>query len=333
MMHTKTAIVALFALLTFTSVNGKKPANGETVKAFHLLDNPRGTAHGLSSDAVIIVDRKTIQIPNLKYDGAGPDAFFIVGTGPPPPERPSATPGTKIPNENGNYDVLKKYNGETITLNLPDDYTIDKIDWLAMYCIRFKHTFGYIVFDEEYDKLELVKEMEIKRKAAAGEGTPVQLGSFSLSEGPTAHGLRSDSVYVNDTKTIIIPNLHYDGKGPDAFFMVGYGKPPPERPSKAPGHKIPNEKGNCDILKAYNGETIVLRLPGNYTVNNIDWLAMYCIKYKHNFGHVVFKHPINVAEANYDSLPTLCGQEKSAFATTMLIVLSTIMSILLSFKQ
>lgn len=47
---------------------------------------------------------------------------------------------------------------------------------------------------------------------------------------------RSGNVTLLDTKTLYIPNLHYDGSAPDAFFWVGKGKP------DRTGIKIPNEK-------------------------------------------------------------------------------------------
>lgn len=41
-----------------------------------------------------------------------------------------------------------------------------------------------------------------------------------------AHGLRSSNISVLDAKTFYIPNLHYDGAGPDAYFWVGNGSAP-----------------------------------------------------------------------------------------------------------
>lgn len=41
-----------------------------------------------------------------------------------------------------------------------------------------------------------------------------------------AHGLRSGNISVLDAKTFYIPNLHYDGAGPDAYFWVGNGSDP-----------------------------------------------------------------------------------------------------------
>ena len=53
-------------------------------------------AHGVKSSKVTILDSKRISIPNLSYDGAGPDAFFVVGTG----AKPHGN-GIKVANEKG----------------------------------------------------------------------------------------------------------------------------------------------------------------------------------------------------------------------------------------
>lgn len=53
-----------------------------------------------------------------------------------------------------------------------------------------------------------------------------------------AHGLRSGNISILDSKTIYIPNLHYDGGGPDAYFWVGNGSEPSHF-----GIKVPNEQG------------------------------------------------------------------------------------------
>lgn len=94
-----------------------------------------------------------------------------------------------------------------------------------------------------------------------------------------AHGLRSSNVSVLDAKTFYIPNLHYDGAGPDgeklwsmlnvtklptfnisAYFWVGSGLAP-----NIMGIKVPNELGSYDVLRGYQGEDIEIQLPGNLT--------------------------------------------------------------------
>jgi hypothetical protein len=64
-------------------------------------------------------------------------------------------------------------------------------------------------------------------------------------------------------------------------------------------------------------------------VNNIDWLAMYCIYYKHNFGHIILKHPMNVPEAKYEimDLPEPCGEGRIVGTFSVVIILATVVSL------
>ncbi|XP_074032928.1 protein Skeletor, isoforms B/C isoform X3 [Leptinotarsa decemlineata] len=107
-----------------------------------------------------------------------------------------------------------------------------------------------------------------------------------------AHGLRSDNISILDAKTFYIPNLHYDGAGPDAYFWVGNGSEPTSF-----GIKVPNEMGSLDPLRGYQGEDIEIQLPGLLTVYDIDWLAVWCVQYRHNFGHVHVPKDLDVPPA------------------------------------
>ena len=69
---------------------GFQPPAPQTISEFSRF------SHDVKSGPVIIVNSKTIQIPNLFYDGEGKNAYFFAGTGPQP--NPS---GKKIPDEKG----------------------------------------------------------------------------------------------------------------------------------------------------------------------------------------------------------------------------------------
>lgn len=58
------------------------------------------------------------------------------------------------------------------------------------------------------------------------------------------------------------------------------------------------------MLRGYQGEDIEIQLPGNLTVYDIDWLAVWCVQYKHNFGHVYIPKDLDV--------PPALGQTKIA---------------------
>uniref|UniRef100_A0A1B0BKY3 DOMON domain-containing protein n=1 Tax=Glossina palpalis gambiensis TaxID=67801 RepID=A0A1B0BKY3_9MUSC len=118
-----------------------------------------------------------------------------------------------------------------------------------------------------------------------------------------AHGLRSSNISVLDAKTFYIPNLHYDGAGPDAYFWVGNGSEP-----HMMGIKVPNEIGSLEPLRGYQGEDIEIQLPGTLTVYDIDWLAVWCVEYRQNFGHVFIPKDLDV--------PPALGQTKITTTTT-----------------
>lgn len=69
---------------------GFQPPAPQTISEFSRF------SRDVKSGPVIIVNSKTIQIPNLFYDGEGKNTYFFAGTGPQP--NPS---GKKIPDEKG----------------------------------------------------------------------------------------------------------------------------------------------------------------------------------------------------------------------------------------
>ncbi|KAL1491384.1 hypothetical protein ABEB36_011989 [Hypothenemus hampei] len=148
---------------------------------------------------------------------------------------------------------------------------IRDIRWLSVWCRRFTVDFGEVFIPPN---LEVPK--------------PRVLPEFKR----LAHGLRSDNISILDAKTFYIPNLHYDGGGPDAYFWVGNGTEPSPF-----GFKVPNELGSFEPLRGYLGEDIEIQLPGALTVYDIDWLAVWCVQFRHNFGHVLIPKDLDVPPA------------------------------------
>ncbi|XP_054714140.1 protein Skeletor, isoforms B/C-like [Uloborus diversus] len=222
----------------------------------------KSNAHGLKG-AVFAASDNTFYITDFSYDGEGPDAYFWAGT----TEQPSPD-GFIVPDEFGTKQVLGKYSNQNIAITLPDGKKISDIKWLSVWCRKFAANFGYIIIS---DDIQLPKEAD--------------LGPLSS----LAHGVRSGSVIIKDAKTIHISNLHYDGAGPDAFFLVGRG----EAPHPA-GTKVPDENGRMQKLHGYSGESIEIRLPDELTIFDFDWFALYCIAFQQNFGHVLIPKDLNV---------------------------------------
>lgn len=54
---------------------------------------------------------------------------------------------------------------------------------------------------------------------------------------------------------------------------------------------------SSEPLRGYQGEDIEIQLPGNLTVYDIDWLGVWCVQYRHNFGHVNIPKDLDVPPA------------------------------------
>ncbi|XP_023219736.1 protein Skeletor, isoforms B/C-like [Centruroides sculpturatus] len=300
-------------------------------------------AHNLRSGNIIIKDSKTVYIPKLFYDGAAPDAFFLVGKG----NHPHSSSAIKVPDENGrliekmmkpesqkttyygkyigdfntqahgvkgkvyaasdnsffikdfSYDgqgpkghfwagdtaepspkgyivldefgteeVLREYKDKDIIITLPEGKKIKDIKWLSVWCEKFSVNFGSVEIPENFQPPE----------------------EKNLGPLPSlAHGVKSGPVIIKNIKTIFISNLYYDGAAPDAFFLVGKGNEP-----HGMGTKVPDENGSLSKLKGYTGKDVLLTLPGNLTIFDIEWFGLYCIMFSENFGHVRIPRDINV---------------------------------------
>ncbi|XP_076363990.1 protein Skeletor, isoforms B/C-like [Tachypleus tridentatus] len=219
--------------------------------------------HGVKG-TVYAANKDTFFIKGFSYDGEGPDAFFWAGSTSTPSED-----GFIVPDENETKNVLGRYNNKDIWIKLPNGKTIKDLKWLSVWCREFKVNFGSLNIP---GNLELPSAKVIE-----------PLSTF-------AHGVNSDPIVIKDEKTMYIPNLQYDGAGPDVYFLVGTGT----KPQSVGSTKVPDEKGRTGVLHGYQSQDITLSLPGSLTVHDIDWFSLYCIQYEENFGHVIIPKDLNV---------------------------------------
>jgi len=119
------------------------------------------------SGKIYAKDEKTLVIYNFKYDGNGPDAFFWIGKTGTPKNTDEAS--TYILGEKKNYayrddaaPVLGAYDGQDITLTLPDGWKMNDIKWISVWCRKFSVNFGELVIPEGF-----------KAPAAGEPGSPV----------------------------------------------------------------------------------------------------------------------------------------------------------------
>ena len=77
------------------------------------------------------------------------------------------------------------------------------------------------------------------------------------------------------------------GAGPDAFFYVGKFGTKVQDANRV-GIKVPYPENSDVKLPAYNGQTLILKLPNGIKSNEIGWLSVWCVKFSVNFGHLPF---------------------------------------------
>ncbi|CAH2985104.1 unnamed protein product [Chilo suppressalis] len=226
-------------------------------------------AHGIRG-TVYAVDESTVFVRGFAYDGTGPDAYFWVGDTPQPSPEGILVP---YPEDYTTRDppILTAHSSSDILLRLPGGKRLRDIKWISVWCRRFTVNFGDVFIPPGLDPPRPRVLPEFKR---------------------LAHGLRSGNISVLDAKTFYIPNLHYDGAGPDAYFWVGNGTEPSPF-----GTKVPNEMGSLNPLRGYQGEDIEIQLPGRLTAYDVEWLAVWCVEYRHNFGHVLIPRDLDVPPA------------------------------------
>ncbi|XP_034949815.1 protein Skeletor, isoforms B/C isoform X2 [Chelonus insularis] len=218
--------------------------------------------HQVSGD-VYAVDSYTLLLTSFNYDGFGTDTFFWAGAS----NRPGPQ-GFIVPDEWGKTNILERYFNKDFTLTLPDNKTITDIKWFAIYDLASQNTFGDVYIPEEFEP--------------PAPQTISQLTTRS-------HGVTSESIIILDAKTIRIPKFRYNGKGNDTYFWVGPGPQPSSK-----GFKVSDEYGYMDSLREYKGEDVTIQLPGELTVFSIDWLSIFDLATRSNFGSVIIPDGLNV---------------------------------------
>ncbi|KAM3726463.1 Protein Skeletor, isoforms B/C [Dirofilaria immitis] len=214
---------------------------------------------------VYIVNETTLQIINFTYNGKAPDLYFWLDQSSVP-----SVDGLKIPSfEFGIAPIGPYRNAERVVLVLPEFHKISSFKSFSLFCFKFEHNFGAILIP---DTVVIPKPQFL--------ATELRGSRYSVGSGP---------ILVIDRRTIKIFGFTFDGdKAPDGYFFVGRG------PNVAhdSGVKVSiRGRDTAGIITAMNeryrgGRDIIIDLPAEYDINHIDWLSVYCYKFRVDFGHV-----------------------------------------------
>ncbi|XP_030381762.1 protein Skeletor, isoforms B/C [Scaptodrosophila lebanonensis] len=248
-----------FSLLSVPYVTGE---NDEGPYRGKYLGKINSYHHQVSGD-VYAVNEYTFLLVGFNYDGNGADTFFWAGAS----NRPGPQ-GFIVPDEFGKTNILDRYHNKDFTLTLPDRKKMTEIKWLAVYDLNNQNNFGDIYIPEDF------------------EPPHTQIGGTFSSR---SNNISSAGIDVLDSKTIRLKEFTYSGRAKQTFFWIGVGSQPSSR-----GSKVPDERGYLDTIRTYNKETIILELPGDKTIFDIDWISVYDLDNNVNYGHVLIPDNLNV---------------------------------------
>jgi len=120
------------------------------------------------------------------------------------------------------------------------------------------------------------------------EEIKITIGQLSSCD----HDVKGEVIAVNK-RQIIIKGLHYDGKGPGAYFTAMKKPALKVQPAGDVGDKfviIPDKEAvdkACEVFSygmAISGKDVKLDLPEDLT--SYETIGIYCHQYCNNFGHV-----------------------------------------------
>merc|ERR1711892_718650 len=264
--HTMFLKLVVVVLLTISRECRAQFEEEETGYSGMLIGSLSSYHHQVSGD-VYAVNDETLLLKNFVYDGNGKDTFFWAGS--------SNRPGSKgfiVPDKNGRTNVLDRYLNEEFTITLPSKKKITDLKWFAVYDLNTQNNFGDIFIPEGFEP----------------PGYQVLTDVPATSLGAKYH-LESSKVMVMDSKSIMIQAFTYDGRGGDVYFTAGEGPQPSSK-----GFIIPDELGYLTRIGRYEAQDVLLQLPGDRTIFEIDWISVYNRETRESLGHVIIPEQLNV---------------------------------------
>nr|XP_046920523.1 protein Skeletor, isoforms B/C-like [Dermatophagoides farinae] len=251
-------------VMLLSIVHGQMSNNHLEYKGAH-IGKLNSYAHQVSGE-LYAIDERTILIKDFFYDGLASDAYFWVGATVLP-----SNVGFIVPDETGRTNKLRQYINRSIRIRLPDDKTIHTIRWFAIWDIRSQKNFADIFIPEGFLP-----------------PAPQTIAEFSQ----LSNGIESEPLVIVDAKTIRIPSFTYDGYRKQAYFWVGQGPQP-----NSAGERIPNELGYLEPLGPYRNDLLILELPGNMTIFDINYISVWDQELSENLGSVIIPAELNIPPA------------------------------------
>ncbi|KAH7636269.1 hypothetical protein HUG17_10239 [Dermatophagoides farinae] len=264
-----TMIIILFSWLLFGALSSLDPMDignnryfGKYVGSFDRDWNNNHHRHHniIVAGDVYFVNKHTLFLYNFSFDGQESDVYFKVGGYNIGHNGGHGSEGIILPDELGRFHQLGRYQNQNILLTLPKGISVDKIRLISLWSKRL---------------LKNLAEIRIFKSIAIPEMK--NLGPLM----DTKDLVKAKTVMAVDDKTILIRKLYYSIECLRCGFFVGHGTIP-----NFYGIKIPDEHASFSKLRNYYNEDIILRLPRDISLNNIDWFAIYDPENNKNYGYI-----------------------------------------------
>ncbi|OWA53816.1 putative Protein Skeletor, isoforms B/C [Hypsibius exemplaris] len=222
--------------------------------------------HGVTGD-VLAIDESTLLLKNFNYDGMSEDGQFVLF------KDPSKINETHelLRDEDGTTNPMVQYRDMDVILSLKQGAKLSMYKGFAVYCAKYNVVFGTLVFPKRLPKMP---------HAVRRRSTPVALGQLTNGQVHNTTG----TVFRVDDNTILITRFTYDGMSPDGQFILT------RKPNviSEPADIVGDERGNLGPLRKYFGQDVFINLNQGSSLKDYTGFAVYCAKYKLDFGHVFF---------------------------------------------
>ncbi|KAH8027599.1 hypothetical protein HPB51_007149 [Rhipicephalus microplus] len=123
-----------------------------------------------NASAIVIEDKHTLLVKDFYFDGSVPDTYFVVGKG----NEPGIPKGIKLMKEKGSTSALGMYAGVNLRLTLPENITVDDVDWFAVSCAKCTRPLVQGTIPKRIDVPANLNTRWIKRKVSEEDAFVLQ---------------------------------------------------------------------------------------------------------------------------------------------------------------
>uniref|UniRef100_A0A0N5B3A8 DM13 domain-containing protein n=1 Tax=Strongyloides papillosus TaxID=174720 RepID=A0A0N5B3A8_STREA len=164
---------------------------------------------------------------------------------------------------------LEWYAGfQPLILELPDDKWVKTTNWVSIWDHKNGKPLASVLIPNgpafQIPSIVLLKSL-----------TPI--GNRKISSGP---------ITVLDTKTIEIKNFNLDTEGIPVWFMIGKDIIPNSNGLIVPTYSPQTKQYDCDSLRNYYNETVILHLPESFDITDVFWFSIFSIPKSVSFSHI-----------------------------------------------